>query len=109
MKWMALLFLLPIALKANEILSLNKSLKNKGNDVSFSKAEFKYINDIMSKTSPSDFNDLKKLLKQISITPAHKDPKTGIQLFKVMMVEKGSIFEKAGLKVGDLVANGGSI
>ncbi len=82
-------------------LNLKQSLNS-------NKTQFKYLDDIMAKASPDDLKNMEKVLMQLSFAPSHKDPTSGTQLFKVTMVEKGSIFEKAGLKVGDLIANGKS-
>lgn len=78
------------------------------NDKTLSKTEIKYLNDIVAKSSPSDFGDMEKLLNQLEFKPSHKDSTTGVQLFKVTKVEKNSIFEKAGIKIGDIIANGSS-
>lgn len=50
--------------------------------------------------------DLGKVLQQFKSESGHKDPKTGIQIQKILWIEKGSVWEKAGVKVGDFLANG---
>lgn len=64
--------------------------------------ELKNLNDIISKNDLSAQTDLSTLLAQITLKPA-RDPKTGKSLFQVTKIEKGSAWEKSGLKVGDLV------
>lgn len=74
--------------------------------VGTSKTELKYLNDVLSKAHSEDLKDLEKLLSQLTFIPSHKDGKTGVQVFKVTKVQKDSIFEKGGIKVGDLLVNG---
>lgn len=73
-----------------------------------SKVKIKYLNDVFAKATPEDFKDQEKLLEQLTFSPSHKDSTTGVQIFKVTNVVKGSLFEREGLKVGDLIANGSS-
>jgi hypothetical protein len=68
-------------------------------------AEVKRLDDIMAKATPEEKNDLGNLLKQIRIVPA-KDPSTGQSVFRVVAVEKGSVYDREGVKAGDLVAAG---
>ena len=68
--------------------------------------QIKYISDVIANASPEETKDLGKLLGQLSFVPAHKDQASGEQLFKITMVEKNSIYDKAGIKVGDLISNG---
>lgn len=68
--------------------------------------QIKYISDVIANASPEETKDLSKLLNQLSFVPAHKDPASGEQLFKITMVEKDSIYDKAGIKVGDFISNG---
>jgi hypothetical protein len=69
----------------------------------------KYLNDVVSHATRSDFKDISKLMGQMpTMVPSHKEPTTGVQIFKVTRVSKGSLFEKAGYRIGDLVVNGKS-
>lgn len=68
-------------------------------------AEVKRLDEIMAKATPQEKNDLGNLLKQIGIVPA-KDPSTGQSVFRVIAVEKGSVYDREGVKVGDLLAAG---
>ncbi len=67
---------------------------------SFARAEVKDLGPIMKKASATE--SLSNLLEQISLAPA-KDPKTGKNVFKVTKIKKGSVYEREGIKVGDLV------
>lgn len=66
-------------------------------------AELKRFDEVLSKATPQEKSDLGNLLKQIRMVPA-KDPKTGQDAFKVVAVEKGSVYDREGIKVGDLLA-----
>jgi len=65
-------------------------------------AEMKSVNAIMKKANAEEQKDLSKLLSQITLAPT-KDPTSGKPVFKVIQITKGSIYEREGLKVGDLV------
>lgn len=67
-------------------------------------AETKNLDEIMAKARPDETKDLGKLLQQFRIVPA-KHPKTNESLFKVVWVEAGSVFDREGLKAGDLVTS----
>lgn len=58
---------------------------------------------LISKATPEEQSDPGKILRQIRIVPA-KDPNTGKVLFKVVAVEKGSVFDREGVQVGDLLS-----
>lgn len=68
-------------------------------------AEIKRLDDILAKATPEESKDLGSLLKQIRMVPA-TDPETGSSVFKVMAVERGSVYEREGVEVGDLVSGG---
>ena len=68
------------------------------------KSEIRYMDDI-AKELLADEKDLGKVLQQFKTEP-HKDPKTGVVLQKILWIEKGSAWEKVGIKVGDFLANG---
>lgn len=68
-------------------------------------AEIKQLNDILSKATAEETQNLPKLLQQIQLSPT-KDPKTGQSVMKVVKVEKGSLFDREGVKVGDLLSTG---
>jgi type II secretory pathway component PulC len=71
--------------------------------------KIKYLDDVISSATKSDFKDLSKLMEQApTMTPYNKNAKTEQIIFKITRVVEGSIFEKGGLKVGDLVMNGKS-
>lgn len=53
--------------------------------------------------APSDEKSNPKLLEQINLIPT-TDPQTNKRVFKISRIQKGSLFERAGLKVGDLVS-----
>lgn len=63
-------------------------------------------NMLLSKATLQEKNDLGKVLQQIRMIPA-KDPSTGKSVFKVIAVEKGSVFEREGVRTGDLISSGG--
>ncbi|NJL26014.1 MAG: hypothetical protein HC902_13170 [Calothrix sp. SM1_5_4] len=69
-------------------------------------SEVKDWNTLLSKATPQERGDLGKVLQQIRMVPA-KDPATGKSVFKVMAVEKGSVFDREGVRAGDLVSTGG--
>lgn len=60
-------------------------------------AELKNLNDVLSKATQQEMSDLPKLLKQIRLQPA------GNSLMKVVEVEKGSVYDREGIKVGELI------
>lgn len=60
-------------------------------------AEPKNLNDVLSKATPQEMHDLPKLLKQIRMEPVENS------LMRVTEVEKGSVYEREGIKVGDLI------
>lgn len=68
-------------------------------------AEVKNLDAIMAKATSQETKDLGNLLKQIRIVPT-KDPNTGASVFKVMAVEEGSVYDREGVRVGDLVSTG---
>lgn len=70
-------------------------------------AEVKDLDQALVKANLQETRDLASALKQIQMVPA-KDPETGKSVMKVIKVERGSIYDRAGIKVGDLVASGSS-
>jgi hypothetical protein len=75
---------------------------NNTNEASSTSQEVKNLNEIISKNDLSAKTDLSTLLSQLTLKPI-KNPKTGKSLFQVTKIDKGSVWEKSGLKVGDLV------
>ena len=77
--------------------------------------EAKSLDEIMAQANEQEKNNLGQLLTQVRVVPA-KDSSgnvileqgTGKPLFKVLAIEKGSVYDREGLRVGDLVS-GGSI
>jgi hypothetical protein len=65
---------------------------------SFVHAEVKNLNDVMSKATPQELKDLPKLLKQIRMKPS------GNAMMTVTAVEKGSVYDREGIKIGDLIS-----
>ncbi len=70
---------------------------------SLSFAKIRNLNSVMAKASPEETADLAKLLKQVTLIPV-KDPNTGRPMLKVSKVQKGSFWDKQGLKEGDLLS-----
>ena len=70
-------------------------------------SEIKYLDDIMNKATKEEKKDLVNLLKQIRFLPS-PSKKSGRSLMKVTFVEKGSVFEREGIQVGDFVISGSS-
>ncbi len=70
-------------------------------------ADVKYLDDVMAQATDEETKDLAKLLMQVQ-TVSTRDPQTGQMWQKVVRVEKGSVYERAGVKKGDLLANGKS-
>ena len=68
-------------------------------------AEIKNWDAIIAKATPQEKNDLGKVIQQIRMIPV-KDPQSGKSVYKVMAVEKGSVFDREGIRVGDLVSAG---
>lgn len=68
-------------------------------------AELKNWDAILAKATPQEKSDLGKILQQIRMVPA-KDPLSGKQVYKVMAVEKGSVFDREGVQKGDLISAG---
>jgi hypothetical protein len=69
----------------------------------------------MAKATPEEQKDLGTLLQQIRIVPAKDssgkiilDPQTGNSILRVMAVEKGSVYDREGVRVGDLISGGTS-
>lgn len=87
-------------------ISSDMQITNKLNSATQQKsattAEIKNLNEIISKSNLSSQSDLATLLSQLTLKPV-KDQKSGKSLFQVTKIEAGSIWEKSGLKVGDLV------
>ncbi len=65
-------------------------------------AEIRDLNTMMKKASSEETKDLIGLLSSVSLSPT-KNKNNGKLVFKVTKIEKGSFWEKQGLKVGDLV------
>ncbi len=70
---------------------------------SVTKAEIKSLTNIMAKANIEEKKDLPKLLEQITLVPTN-DPKTNKTVMKITGIHKGSVYEREGLKVGDLVS-----
>lgn len=69
------------------------------------KKKLKYLQDAMIRATAEEKKDLVKLLESIEVTPLKQKYK-GQPLFKVRFVEKGSVFDRAGIERGDIIANG---
>lgn len=68
----------------------------------FSLAKTHDMNSTLSSATNEEKNDLAKLLAQVTMVPT-KEKQNGKMLFKVTKVEKDSMWERMGWKVGDLV------
>lgn len=66
-------------------------------------AKIRNLNSVMAKATPEETANLTNLLKQVTLIPI-KDPDTGRPMLKVSKVQKGSFWEKQGLKEGDLLS-----
>ncbi|HAG91870.1 MAG TPA: hypothetical protein DCL41_08365 [Bdellovibrionales bacterium] len=73
----------------------------------YSSNQVKDLNQIISKASTAEMANLGKLMQQIHLVPA-KGPNGTKNVFKVVSVEKGSLYEREGIKAGDLVTPGKS-
>lgn len=65
----------------------------------------RYMNDIYKQAEPEDLKEVQTLQKQMAKLPLSY---TNEQVFEVTKVEKGSIYERTGIKVGDYIVNGSS-
>lgn len=65
-------------------------------------AEVISLKQIIKNAPASETKNLTKLLKDISFRPAKNAQ--GKKVYKVTKVAAGSIYEKAGVKIGDLVS-----
>ncbi len=65
-----------------------------------SSAETKNLNDVLAKATQEEMSDLPKLLKQIQLAPTENS------LMRVIRVEKGSVYDREGIQVGDLILTG---
>ncbi|MGE0526915.1 MAG: hypothetical protein AB7G93_12115 [Bdellovibrionales bacterium] len=75
--------------------------------MSSAQAEIKDMNAVMSAVLAEESVDLETILDEIQWTPV-REPGSGQGIVKVTYVEKGSVWEQKGIKVGDLLANGTS-
>ncbi|MGE0526894.1 MAG: hypothetical protein AB7G93_16765 [Bdellovibrionales bacterium] len=66
--------------------------------------EIKSLNAIIAKARPDEQKDLSRLLEQLRIVPVEHQG-TDNPVFKVVWVESGSVFDREGLKAGDLVTS----
>lgn len=73
--------------------------------VASAKMGFHYLSDLNAKATPEETKNLQKHMNALKSTPAYKDPHSGKPVFKVISVEKGSFYEKMGVKAGDLFMN----
>lgn len=67
--------------------------------------KLKYIQEALRHATADEKKDLTKLLDQIEVSPIKAKYK-GKTVFKVRFVEKNSVFDRAGIKRGDLVLTG---
>lgn len=65
-------------------------------------AAIKNLSDSVAQATSKEKKDMGKLLTDISLAPA-VDPKTGRNVLQVASIAKGSVYERTGIKVGDLV------
>ncbi len=70
---------------------------------SLSVAKIQDLNESLSKATKDDTSNLGKLLTQVTMIPT-KEKHNGKMLFKITKIEKDSLWERVGWKVGDLVA-----
>lgn len=63
-------------------------------------AETYTMNAVMEKATEKERSDLPGLLKAARMKP-ETDPKTGKAMMKVVSVEKGSVYDRLGVKPGD--------
>lgn len=68
-------------------------------------AAVKYLDDVLKKAQSGEAATLAQMLGEIKLVPV-TDPETGNSVFKVTAVTPGSAYDKAGIKVGDLVSAG---
>lgn len=68
-------------------------------------AEVKNWDGLIAGATAEEKNNLGKLIQQIRMVPA-KDPQSGKSVFKVVAVEKGSVFDRQGVRAGDLISAG---
>jgi threonine aldolase len=69
-------------------------------------AAVRYMADLLEKATPTDAKELKTLRKKMESVPTMKDPETNQQFFEVTEVKEGSVYERAGVKKGDIIVNG---
>jgi len=67
-----------------------------------SQAAVKNLSDSLAQATNAEKNNLGRLLTDISLAPA-VDPQTGKNVHQVASVAPGSVYERTGIKVGDLV------
>lgn len=72
--------------------------------LSFAKQTYKSLNELFADIPKNETQDMGKLMNQIRMVPV-KNPKVESPVFKVVFVEKGSVFERKGVKVGDLMVS----
>jgi len=74
----------------------------------FAKTKIYYIGDIQAKANQFEIKDLKKFMNLMKWEPSHKDLDSGKQIFKVLSVVKGSVYERKGIVAGDFFFSGKS-
>jgi len=68
--------------------------------------KYKNLSELAVKASLENGQDPEKILEQVSVLPSDSDPVTDEPLYRVTLVEKGSIFESRGIRPGDIVSIG---
>jgi hypothetical protein len=71
---------------------------------SFGEAKEWNLKDVIQNADPKETRDLVNILGDIEFAPM-KDPATGKTCSKVKKIKTGSIYDKAGIKVGDTIAS----
>lgn len=75
-------------------------------DPAVKEPKYKNLSELAVKASLENGQDPEKILEQVSVLPSDSDPITDEPLYRVTLVEKGSIFESRGIKAGDIVSLG---
>ncbi len=68
-------------------------------------AEIKSMDAVLKKMPAAEKKDLSALLQQIHFAPI-KGASNSKPIFKIISVEKGSVWDKEGFKAGDMVQMG---
>ena len=69
-------------------------------------AAIRYMADLLKTATPAETKELKSLIRKMESVPTMKDPSSDQELFEVTDVKKGSVYDRAGIKKGDIIVNG---